>query len=169
MQQEGIGVDCSGFVAHLLDTLLRVEKKGSLSSNIILPKTNLFRRISALIRPIENINAKLLTNEQNTVKIEAEDVRTGDLLRLKGLKHGHHIALVVDTRTGKNGKKEIEYVHSTRYYGDENGVRRGIIKLQNGKEEWLEKDKKGICWTLKQFEKDKEDNGFRRPKFFLEK
>jgi hypothetical protein len=174
MQKEGIGIDCSGLVTHILNTWTKSENKGSISSNLTFPKLSLRRRIRVWIRPIENINAELLTNQDNTVKIGLREVQAGDLIRLKGLKKGDHIAIITEVKRDENGIKEIVYVHSSRYYGKDNGIRQGRIRIKNEnedleKQDWLEKDENGVCWTLKEFLKEKEDNGFRRPKFFMNK
>ncbi len=169
MQTEGIGVDCSGFVAHILDTWLKAENQGNLKSSLTFPKTSLKRKILICMRPIENINANLLTNDINSIPIKIEEAQPGDLIRLKGITKGHHIAIITDAN-----EEKITYIHSTRHYGEDNGIKEGIIKIKNKgldleKQEWLEKDKDGVCWTLKQYLKEKDDNGLRRPKFFLEK
>ncbi len=174
MQKQGIGIDCSGLVAHILNIWLKAEKKGSLSSNLTFPKMALAKRLIIAIRPIENISADLLTNKQNTLPIEFKEVQPGDLIRLKGLKKGHHIAIITQVKKDNDNLEEITYVHSSRYYGKENGIRTGKIKIKNNnkpleKQEWLEKDENGVCWTLKEYLKEKEDNGLRRPKFFVKK
>lgn len=168
MQREGIGIDCSGLVSHILDTWLRSEGKGSLGRNIVFPKLGFLKKLIVKIRPIENINVLLLTNEENSVPVEVKDIRAGDLIKLKGIDKGEHIAIVTKVEDNK-----IEYVHSTRHYGDDNGIRVGTVKITDEdkgleKQKWEEKDKDGVCWTLKQYEKDKKNNGIRRPKFFLE-
>ena len=167
MQKEGIGVDCSGLVAHILDTWVKSEKKGNLRTNVVFPKMSFLKRIIIALRPIENINADLLTNKFNSIPVELENVQIGDLIRLKGIERGHHIAIITNVN-----EKEIEYIHSTKHYGQDNGIKRGKIKIVNKKKDlehqkWLEKDKDGVCWTLKQFLKEKNDNGIRRPKFFV--
>ena len=167
MQKEGIGIDCSGLVSQILDTWLKSEKMGDLQSNVTFPKLSFFKRMVIKLRPIENIGANLLTNNENSTPIELENVQVGDLIRLKGIKKGHHIAIITDVN-----EKEIEYVHSTKHYGQNNGIKKGKIKILDKKKDlehqnWLEKDEKGVCWTLKQYLKEKDDNGLRRPKFFV--
>lgn len=172
MQEQGIGIDCSGFVSHILNTWLRVTGKGSLYGNLKFPSSSIYRRIIRAFRPIENVAAELLTNLENCIKVELKDVQIGDLIRLKGIESGHHIAIIIDIEREQGSVKSIQYVHSSEQYGDENGVKTGIIKVkdQNGElidQEWLERDKDGVCWTLKQLEREYADNGLRRPNFFI--
>lgn len=167
MQKEGIGIDCSGLVAQILDTWLKSEKMGDLKSNINFPKLSFFKKMIIRIRPIENIGANLLTNNENSIPVELKNVQVGDLIRLKGIEKGHHIAIITDV-----SEKGIEYVHSTKHYGQDNGIRKGKIEILDKNKDlehqnWLEKDEKGVCWTLKQYMKEKEDNGLKRPKFFV--
>ena len=167
MQSEGIGIDCSGLVAHILDTWLKSEKRGSLRSNIVFPRMSFLRKLTIALRPIENINADLLTNDINSIPIDFQNAQIGDLIRLKGIKKGHHIAIITNVNNN-----EIEYTHSTKHYGKDNGIKKGKIVIKKPKEglekqEWLEKDENGLCWTLKQYLKEKSDNGIRRPKFFV--
>lgn len=173
MQKEGIGIDCSGLVAHILNIWLKSRKMGSLHSNLTFPKLPLLKRLVIKIRPIENISAELLTNQQNTININLKEVQGGDLLRLKGLKKGNHIAIITKVKRGGDGNlEEITYIHSSRYYGEDNGIREGKIKIKDEnapleEQDWLERDKNNICWTLKEYLKEKQDNGLRRPKFFV--
>lgn len=158
MMEQGIGVDCSGFVSHLLDTWT----KGKFKSQIKYPKESIYRKIIRSLRPIENIDANLLTNTENTEAIDFEDAQPGDLIRLKGLEQGDHVAIII-----KREGNLLEYAHSTQHYGEENGVRIGVIEIKDKKQEWKELDKDGISWTEKQYLKDKDDNGIRRPNFFV--
>lgn len=172
MKSEGIGIDCSGLVAHILDSWLKTKNKGPLYSNLTFKNKNLLDKFIKYLRPIQNISAHLLTNEENSIPIKLSDVRVGDLLRIKGLKHGHHIAIFVSIDTDQEGRKVLKYLHSTPYYGKDNGIRFGEILIIDenkdlDRQKWLEFDKKNICWTFKQYLKEQEDNGIRRPKFFL--
>jgi hypothetical protein len=172
MKSEGIGIDCSGLVAHILDTWLGTKKKGTLYSNLKFKNRNFFDKLIKYLRPIQNISAHLLTNEENSVPVKLSEVQVGDLLRIKGLKHGHHVAIFTNIDSDEEGRRILRYVHSTPYYGNDNGVRFGEILIIDeekdlDKQRWLEFDKKNVCWTLKQYLKEQEDNGIRRPKFFL--
>lgn len=157
MMKQGIGVDCSGFVSHVLD----VWTKGKFKSQIKYPKESIYRRFVRFLRPIENLGADLLTNKENCQIIDFKDSKPGDLIRLKGLEQGDHIAIIIE-----RNENHIFYAHSTQYYGEDNGVRTGEIEIIGDKLNWKEVDNEGVCWTEKQYLKDQEDNGIRRPNFF---
>ena len=63
----------------------------------------------------------------------------------------------------------IEYTHSSPNYGDLNGIKEGVIKINNVNEplqaqEWLEKDAFGVNHTYEGFLIEAQDNGIRRIK-----
>lgn len=171
MQSQGIGIDCSGLVAHIYDRWLRSSGRGSIHSNLKFPKTNLYRSFIRWLRPIENVSADLLTNSDNSERILLRDVCVGDVLRLKGLQRGHHVAVITKVDKDDLGSlKKLTYVHSSPHYGKENGIRIGEVQITDVNKElkdqkWLEVDENGISWTLKELEKEYEDNGLRRMNF----
>jgi hypothetical protein len=171
MQSQGIGIDCSGFVSHVLDEWLKTVYDTKISSKIIFPKTTILRTFVRHLRPIENISANLLTSELNSEKVLLKDIRPGDLLRLKGLRRGHHVAIIIGVERDPRDKiKSFTYAESSENYGDSNGVRIGKVNITDEEKDlrfqlWDDKKDGEICWTLKQLEKDYDDNGIRRPKF----
>lgn len=171
MQTQGIGIDCSGFVSHVLNVWLKSVGKGRIWSNIKFPKASLYRSFVRSLRPIENISADLLTSDLNAEKVELKNISIGDLLRLKGLQRGHHVAIVTEVSRTTEGKLlNFKYAESSENYGDENGVRISKVQVVDENKElkdqkWLGVDDKGTCWTLRQLEKEYEDNGLRRPNF----
>ncbi len=172
MQMQGIGIDCSGFVSQVLDVWVQSLGKGRIWNNIKFPKTTFYRSIIRMFRPVENISADLLTSELNTEKVELKNVRVGDLLRLKGLQRGHHVAIVTEVERSEKGVlQSFKYAESSENYGDENGVRISEVQIIDERKElkdqkWLGVDKNDVCWTLKQLEREYEDNGLRRLLFF---
>ncbi len=173
MRQEGIGIDCSGLISNILELWFKTEYKKKIYQ-VIKFKNKTFRdKTVKYLRPIQNLPADILTNNDNTIPIDLKNVEIGDLIRLKGLKQGDHICMVIDILK-KDGKKILEYIHSTPHYGKNSGIKKGIIVItdeEKGLEEqkWLELDENNICWTLKEYLKDQEDNGIRRLKFFINK
>ena len=169
MQKEGIGIDCSGFVYHLLDAWAKITKKRSISRFLKYDK-GLRLKIAILIRPAINISADRMTNATNTNIVNLEDVKPGDLLRLKALTKGDHIAIILRVFVKDGVPTAIEIAESSQQYGVNNGIRISKIKIIDInksllEQEWLDKDENGICWTKEQLAKNIEDNGLRRLKF----
>lgn len=172
MMEQGIGIDCSGFVSHVLNTWTKSIGKGNLYSNIVFPKASLYRSIIRRFRVFENIGANLLTSDLNTTPVQLSDAKVGDLLRLKGLKHGHHVAIITKIVYENEIPRVITYTHSSENYGDYNGIRSGDVEITDIDKDlkdqlWKEVDEKGVCWTYKQLMREYDDNGLRRPNFFM--
>ncbi len=173
MESEGIGIDCSGFISHVLDFWLKKSGVGGIGNNIKYPQASFRTTIARKLRVIENISADLLTNELNSTKVNLANVKPGDLLRLKGEKRGDHLAMIYSVEKDDFSKKviRITYVHSSPAYGKENGLRLGEIEIidQNknlNEQKWLEiDDKNGTNYTFNGYLREKEDNGLRRLTF----
>ena len=171
MEREGIGIDCSGLVAHLYDKWLKSFGLGGIRRNLKWPKLDIYRNLITHIRPIENISAELLTSEINSVKVEIKDVRPGDLIRLKGAKQGDHVVMISKVNLNNDANPvRIEYVHSSPHYASNNGVKRGEIIITDiakglDSQDWKEIDETGECTTKLGYLREIEDNGLVRPKF----
>jgi hypothetical protein len=173
MIQQKIGIDCSGFVVNVLNDYLKQEYGKQLMNFLRFPNNSFVDRLRRFLRPIENIGANLLTSDINTHKIENyNDVRPGDLIRAKGTQaNAHHVALITDVELdGVGNVINFEYVHSHRFYGKGNGIRRGKICLLDKNlslehQKWDDIGEDGINYFLQDYLIEKEDNGIRRLKF----
>jgi hypothetical protein len=167
MLSEGIGIDCSGLVSHLLNTWLRSADRGGISRNISYPARSLYRKLLTLLRPIESTGADILTNAKNTEEIKLSEVLPGDLIRSKGLHHGNHILFIYSVEYINDIPKVIKYIHSLDKFQKKSGVKFGEIQIINPEKElkdqnWLEKNEAGEIPAHKQLLRDYEDNGLRR-------
>ncbi len=163
----GLGIDCSGFVAHLVNIWLKSEGRGGLGKNIKYPSKSLYRKILTLLRAIESTGANVLTNEENTEQIALKNILPGDLLRLKALTKGDHVALIYSVYYQDNLPVKIKYVHSSEHFHENSGVKFGKINVLDPNRElkdqqWLETNKEGERPTYQQLLKDYKDNGLRR-------
>lgn len=167
----GIGIDCSGFVVHVLDAWFFEKHKKHIWSKLKIPQKDIFSKIKYILRPAEKLGANILTNGENSIKINLSEVKPGDVIRCKWKKqNSHHILLVTEVERDESKKLiKIGYTHSTPFYGEENGVKHGeiIIKDQNlplESQEWTEKDEFGVNFTFEGYLVQLEDNGLRRLK-----
>lgn len=171
MIKKGIGIDCSGFAAYVLDAQLRKLGKGRLWRNLEYRNNSLYSKFRRFLRPVENIGANLLTSELNCVPIaDFDEIKPGDMIRAKGkIQNAHHVAVITDVFFNSNGKiNSFEYVHSHRFYEDENGVRKGKVTISNPKkslkdQEWHD-EINGRNYMLEDLLVDYKDNGIRRLK-----
>jgi hypothetical protein len=168
-----IGIDCSGFVTHVLDVWLRSNNKKHLWSYLKFPRQSIYRWLARNLRPVENISAGLLTGDLNTIQIkDLNNIKVGDLIRArlpkraKSLDERNHVMLIYKTKK-KDGKvKSLKYVHSTRGYDKEHGVRKGEVEITDSKanlckQKWSDVYKKRN-WTKEEICSDPEYAQVRR-------
>jgi hypothetical protein len=173
MIQKGIGIDCSGFAVYALDAWTRFLGKGHIWKRLKYFSNSPMMRLRRWLRPVENIGANLLTSDLNCEKItDLNLIQPGDMIRAKGKQeNAHHVAIISEVFRDENTKKlkRFVYVHAHRFYGPENGVRKGEVEIID-----LTKSLKDQKWTdhyqnrnymLEDLLVDYEDNGIRRLKF----
>ncbi len=132
-----LGVDCSGYAFHLLETELYARHKKKLSHVIHLPLIkNPFRRIFAKMQCVKNVGVRTLAHAKNSAPVLLKNIQAGDMivaLQIKKDPARHHLLLVTDV-VADNYITEIRYTHSPEWtiggqYG--HGVRSGLIRVTN--------------------------------------
>lgn len=115
----GIGVDCSGLAAWILDCLTQERLRRPIWKCLTFP--GMARRVISRLRPLENISANLLTGPLNAQTVtDISEARPGDMVRLIG---GGHIVVVSEVGMDAHGQAlYFAYVQSTTSYGQQNGV-----------------------------------------------
>jgi len=167
MIQQGIGVDCSGFVYHVLDQYLKKEKKKSLDT-LILRYPGVIGKIERFIlqtNRVRRTSAATLTNDLNTIRIEkVKDIKPGDMIRVTHSDwKGKHIIIIVEVN-----EKHITYAMTSQYTRKQ-GARFGIINIKDRNkgleyQMWMEKTKKGRNYGEDAFDPRRGDS-VRRLKF----
>ena len=98
MEENWLGIDCSGLAYHLLDNLLKKTGQGKMQK-IGFPKAS-------------STNVAKLTAPEFTEKVEGwEQVKPGDLIRLNS-ENADHILIVLNSEL-KTRNSYITYVHSS--------------------------------------------------------
>lgn len=160
-----IGIDCSGFAYYLLDAQLKDKMDTSLRSVIKFPtKHNIFRKIIAKLRIVQNIDVLTLSQEENSFSIKMKDISPGDFIVLikSGQKNNLNHIMVITDISHKCKKIDLEntadltgmvitYAHSFAWSKDgkyNHGVRVGEIEIINPDaglldQKWTEQDKTG--------------------------
>lgn len=169
LTNKGLGIDCSGFVVHVLDAWYFSKKGKHIWSELKLVQKGLASKIRYSLRPVENLGANTLTSDENSFELGINEVKPGDVIRSKWKKVGtHHIQLITKVEYAEDGGVLlIEYTHATPYYGEHSGVRTGQIKVLDSKkplydQDWTEKDEHGVNFSYEGFMTEVEDNGLRR-------
>lgn len=172
LTDRGLGIDCSGFIVHILDAYTLEKKRRHVWNFLKIPNSGFISTLRYFLRPVEQLGASIITNSDNAFEVSLKDVKVMDLIRSKSLKlHGDHIMIITKVIYDENDIPiELEYTHSTPHYGNQNGIKTGVIRIIdiNGPlemQEWLEKDDSGICHTLEGYRTDLGDSGIRRLKF----
>jgi len=170
MIDRSIGIDCSGFIVHVLGYVISKFLKKKLAKILVYEKSDLLSILRRKLRPIENIGANTLTNLKNCDPItDMNKMLPGDFIRSKGkLKNSHHILLITKVIKQDGFVIEVEYVHSSKNYEEENGVKFGRIQITDlskplEKQNWLE-IKRGKNYTYEGYINELQDNGIRRLK-----
>ena len=169
MTREGIGVDCSGFVARVMDPYVR-EKSGKPLGRALRSRARTrWKRVLFSVRPFHNTDVMTLTDEKNCASVSLSELRPGDLIRTRG---GKHVLLVSQTERNEQGAlSAFTYVHSSEAFGDESGVREGTIVIrapddtleaQDWQEVWQERTPAREGWLEK-----RENNGIFRLKSIM--
>ncbi|MBU0660839.1 hypothetical protein KKG22_01510 [Patescibacteria group bacterium] len=146
-----IGIECSGFVYHVMNEEMKAHKRPPLKKTMHYPIKNPIRRLIASFRPAENTNVATLNHDKNTKEIALKNVQAGDLILLMHTGKNHdlnHVLLIESVEYHKNIPKKIYYVHSLQWSTDgiHHGVRRGTIDIKNikdplEKQDWTEREK----------------------------
>lgn len=125
-----IGVECSGFVYHVLNAEKKATNQKPLAKLLSFPSQSLLRKIITRFRPIENTNVKVLGNEKNGTITPLSDITAGDLIIMLGTGDSHdldHVLIVTDV-----DNDVVSYAHSLNWKQDgkyNHGIRRGTIMI----------------------------------------
>ena len=151
--QAGLGVDCSGLVSNILAELVRETIKKDFYQLVplrVFPGWR--RRLIFKLWPKLNLSAQVLTDPPLSRAIDWSQALPGDLIKFGD----SHVALISTVWRENDEIRKMEYVHSTSDYGDQHGVRRGLIFVKNPslsleRQLWQENDSRGYNWTRKDY------------------
>lgn len=134
-----LGVECSGFVTHVLRAHFRETKKIDITKKLfITPLTKPLRWLISRFRPVENINVRTYTNDRNSRVITSNNhidytsIRPGDVITMLETgpnKKRNHILLIRDIQ-----KNKLNYVHARAWTSEgvrDHGVAEGTITIIN--------------------------------------
>lgn len=130
MKKRRLGVECSGFLAHVFDAWTQAVKGKRLYAVLAFPSRTPWGKIAAYLRPFTHIDIDMLTRPQNAVAFsDAEELRAGDIIRFN-TEIDHAILVTAVERENPLGPALIRYAHSVREETGE-GVKDGIIYAEN--------------------------------------
>jgi hypothetical protein len=168
-----LGVDCSGFAYHILNSLSQ-EKTGKSIQAFVRPIAfGIFAKVRAKFRPAENMGVLSFRNDINSAEIKPSEARPGDIVTFIGTgrdKTYNHI-LVITGVDMIEGDTRISYAHSYAWPSDgtsRHGVREGDI-LVHGDDilsgTWKEQGEIGTANYTYESAKNAKEVSIRRLKF----
>lgn len=170
MLERSIGIDCSGFVVHVLDTWLAGQGDYHLLHYLKFKRNSPLDYLRRALRPVQNIGADDITSDLNCIAInDLNLIQPGDLIRSKGKRrNAHHVLLITKVMREGEHVKTFEYYGSAREYAEENGVRPGLVTITHPDKGLKEQQWHDIYqdrnWTYEELLINYEDNGVRRLK-----
>lgn len=132
LSEHDLGVDCSGFAYHVLNSLAQEKTGRSIQSYVRSNRTGFVGSLVAKLRPAENLGAASFRNDRNSSPVKVAEARPGDIVTFMGTgrdKTYNHIMVITGVdRLG--GDTRLTYAHSYSWPSDGlygHGVREGDI------------------------------------------
>lgn len=155
--EHNLGVECSGFVTHVLRAHFEEVKKIDIVHRLaICPTQKFWRRIICQLRPVENSNVQVYADDRNTDLVASDAmgwnysaIQPADLMILLNVAphdNRNHVMLITDVTD-----KRLAYVHARAWASEgrfEHGVAEGEIRIVDAnkgllEQEWMELNKNG--------------------------
>lgn len=132
---EDLGIDCSGFAYHVLNSFAQERTGKSIKTFIRSNRTGVIGSLLARVRPAENTGVSSFANPRNTIEIKVSEAKPGDIITLIGTgKDGlyNHMVVITEIKrtSGTHKETHITYAHSYAWPSDgtlNHGVREGNI------------------------------------------
>lgn len=146
MKKRKLGVECSGFIARVLDGWTRAKHKKPIYSFIEFGG-GILKKIFSRMRPYTHINVSTFVDKKNSREIKnLSEIMPGDIIWFDN--STDHAAIITGTEKDKNGNiLKIYYAHSI--LEDENGgIKKGVIEFSSKKNDlssqiWREEPETG--------------------------
>lgn len=130
MRKRRLGVECSGFIAHVLDAWTRQKSNKRIYEILKFPSSGIFAKIAIYLRPFTHIGVATLADPANAREVKNwQEMQPGDLIRF--MADVDHAVIVTRVERYENGKLlRAEYAQSVREEHGE-GIKEGQITVTN--------------------------------------
>lgn len=146
-----IGIDCSGFIYHVLNAESIARSKGELKNHLTYPfVTNPLRKLFVKFRSVENTGVNTFAHDLNSRTVNLKDIRPGDFISMtyndeRNNQH-NHIILISEVEEKNGIPVKLRYNHSMAWPTDgqyNHGVKQGVIQIIDSnapitKQQWIE-------------------------------
>lgn len=144
-----LGIDCSGFVYHVLNAEMHARGKGTLKKYLVFPHAHGLRKWLASFRPAEHTNVQTLAHEKNSMAVSVPNIQPGDIIVMfasEKFSNPNHVLLIT-----KTADLLLHYAHSFQWSTDgvyAHGIREGTIEITHPhkpilEQRWVEDNKEG--------------------------
>ncbi len=127
MRKYRLGVDCAGFIAHVMDAWMK-ESTGRPLVRHLVPYGGFLQRIFWRFRPFTHMSVRALISEANSFPSTLSEVLPGDLMVFLG--EIDHAAIVVSVKREEGRPIEVSYAHSAYEKGD-GKIKTGVFTVEN--------------------------------------
>jgi hypothetical protein len=136
MISNNIGIDCSGFVYHVLNEESISRGKGSIDRHIhFVNASNIITRLIAKLKPQTNTDVLTLSSNKNSKVVEIKDAQVGDIITMIGTNTvgiRNHVLIIHQIEYQNFIPITIHYTHAIAWptdgeYG--HGIHEGKIEV----------------------------------------
>ncbi|MFA6315461.1 MAG: hypothetical protein WC648_03805 [Candidatus Paceibacterota bacterium] len=138
MVDNNIGIECSGFVYHVLEAENQQKNHGPLAKKLSFPNCHgLIGKFRCSIRPVENCDVSTFSHKDNSHEIKLSDIVPGDFISMIGDQEESehdHIMIIDQVEYEGSLPKIIYYSHAAAYPEDGllgSGVKKGTITVND--------------------------------------
>lgn len=138
MRKRGLGVDCSGFIARVLNPFFEEKLKRPIWKSLRVTQRPFIKKFFYFLRPFTHINIRLLADKKNAVPVkDINELRPGDLMIfINEIDHG---AIVTRVEKEEGSVAAFNYAHSALENG--NGfVKTGRVEMRHPGKHILEQE-----------------------------
>jgi hypothetical protein len=135
LTDKNIGIDCSGYVYHILNAEFRERGLGTIDKHIHFTEcSGVLGKIKCSLRPVENCGVKTFANNKNSKIMSIKDIQPGDLITMLDNENGvrDHVLIIKAVDYQNFIPTKIYYSHAIAYpedgiYGT--GIKNGMIEI----------------------------------------
>lgn len=125
MRKYRLGIDCAGFVFHVLNADCQKKKNKSLLK-MLKPHSSLAsRHLAWYFRPLTQVSVRLLTSHKNAREIKESEIRPGDIIAF--FAEIDHVLVITDVTRENEIVTEIKYAHAA-YEKDKGTIKEGTAR-----------------------------------------
>jgi len=153
MISNNIGIDCSGFVYHVLNEESISRGKGGMDRHIhFVTASNILTRLIAKLKPQKNTDVLTLSSDKNSKVLEIKDAQVGDIITMIGTSTvgiRNHVLIIHQIEYQNFIPITLHYVHAIAWptdgeYG--HGIHEGRIEIVDVnktlcEQRWIELEK----------------------------